>query len=158
MAGLTKYCEHCGYANVDDAQSCKLCGFTGFTSERPDNFKLHESKSNEKPTGIAVMAVAQLVVSSIEIIAPEIFFGTLLIGSLGYGLKLMLVILGTISLPFSLVIALALLTGKPWGRTAMVFNGVFDLLMIPAGTVFGIISIIYFMRRNVVDYFKRKNY
>ena len=155
MAKLTKYCGRCGYANIEDATSCKLCGFSGFTAERPNDFKLHEFIGAERPAGIAIMAVAQLIISSIAVIAPEVFLGAFPFGALGYSLKLMLVTLGAISLPFSLVIALALLTGKPWGRTAMVFNGVFDLLMVPAGTVFGIVSIIYFMRRDVIDYFKR---
>ncbi len=175
MSEQIKYCKACGYANLLEAPSCKLCKSTEFASEPLEKISLHAAKSGvERPIGVTIMAVAQLVVSALEVFLFGTFstlFSTLDLGgtnallssvlgsttSTTNDMGALLLLFGGLSLVFSLVIAFGLLMGKRWGRSAMIFNGLFDLFLPPVGTVFGIISIVYFMRSNVSDYFNDKN-
>ena len=48
---------------------------------------------------------------------------------------------------------IGLLTGKEWGRITAIVHSALSLVMVPVGTVIGILSIIYLVKPEVKDYF-----
>lgn len=66
-------------------------------------------------------------------------------------------IVGTLFLLTCLSIAITsgigLVKGKSWGRIVSIVNAVLSLLIVPIGTVAGILVLIYLMRSEVREYF-----
>ncbi len=140
-----KYCQKCGAANDPNAPYCANCGAS--------NFGAYPGGRISRPVGVTILAILQILGSLVTIIAGLTFgalFGALLPG-LGAVLGLGLVALGVVTL----LIAIALFTGRNWARILNIILAVIDLINFPVGTIIGIIFIIYFTRPRVVAYFKQ---
>ena len=54
----------------------------------------------------------------------------------------------------SLAAGIGLIKEKSWGWTLAIVNAVLDLFNIPFGTVIGVLSLIYLLRKDVREYFE----
>jgi hypothetical protein len=69
-----------------------------------------------------------------------------------FGLSMaMIVLLALISL--SVAAGIGLIKGKPWGWTLAIVNAILDLFAIPFGTIIGVLSLVYLLRKEVREYF-----
>jgi hypothetical protein len=63
----------------------------------------------------------------------------------------MIVLLALISL--SVAAGIGLIKGKSWGWTLALVNAILDLFAIPIGTIIGVLSLVYLLRKEVREYF-----
>ncbi len=138
-----KYCQRCGAPNNPGAAYCANCGEVNFRSVRPGRI--------ERPLGVTLLALLQILVSIVTILiglsATTLLLFTPFLSILG----LFLAGLGVIEL----ILAVALFSGRNWARILNIIFAVLWLLDFPLGTVMGILFLIYFTRPGVVAYFKQ---
>ena len=72
-------------------------------------------------------------------------------GSL-FGLSMAIIVLLTL-ISLSVAAGIGLIKGKSWGWILAIVNAVLDLFSIPFGTVIGVLSLIYLLRKEVREYF-----
>ena len=99
----------------------------------------------------ALIAISAIAVFAFPAVLAERFGPTLV------GIMFMLSVFVLILLVF-LIISLAggigLLWGKEWGRLSGIVNATMSLFYLPAGTVVGILILIYLTSPEVRDYFR----
>jgi hypothetical protein len=69
-----------------------------------------------------------------------------------FGLSIAIIVLLTL-ISLSVAAGIGLIKGKSWGWTLAIVNAVLDLFNIPFGTVIGVLSLIYLLRKEVKEYF-----
>lgn len=136
-----KYCQKCGAPNDPNAAYCQQCGDVNFGQFPPGRI--------ERPVGVTIIAILQIL-ASLGSIGVGLFIGAILpgFGGLFGGI---IIGLGVITL----LIAIALFTGRNWARILNIVFAVIDLINFPIGTIIGIIFLIYLTRPRVVAYFKQ---
>jgi hypothetical protein len=72
-------------------------------------------------------------------------------GSL-FGMSMAIIVLLAL-FSLSLAAGIGLIKGKSWGWTLAIVNAALDLFNIPFGTVIGVLSLIYLLRKEVRAYF-----
>jgi hypothetical protein len=144
---------------------CPKCGIDLFPG-------LAQTSNLQRPTGITILAVLELIAGIIFIITA-IAIGTIasmggpsmfgmMASAVGGFIAAILVILAI----FSFIISGALFSGKRWGRTIVIIFSIIDLILnaisIAGGNVFAIVDIIlnliilyYMWRPHVIAYFNR---
>lgn len=136
-----KYCQKCGAPNDPNAAYCTQCGDVNFGQFPPGRI--------ERPVGVTVIAILQIL-ASLGTIAAGFFIGAI-IPVFGGAFGLFIIAIGVITL----LIAIALFTGRNWARLLNIVFAVIDLINFPIGTIIGIIFLIYLTRPRVVAYFKQ---
>lgn len=137
----TKYCQSCGTPNDPNASYCVRCGSVSFGTGA--------AHSISRPLGVTVLAILQMLASLVTI------FVGLTIGAIfpfiGGLFSLFVIGVGVITL----LLAIALFSGRNWARILNMIFAVIDLFNFPIGTIIGIIFLIYFTRPGVVAYFRQ---
>lgn len=136
-----KFCQKCGAPNDPNAAYCVQCG-NGYFGAAPVS-------SIERPLGVTVLAILQIL-GSLGTIAAGFAIGAVL-PLLGAAFGVALIVIGVITL----LIAIALFSGRNWARILNIIFAVIDLINFPIGTILGIVFLIYFTRPHVVAYFKQ---
>jgi len=72
-------------------------------------------------------------------------------GSL-FALSIAIIVL-LVLISLSVAAGIGLIKGKSWGWILAIVNAVLDLFSIPFGTVIGVLSLIYLLRKEVREYF-----
>jgi zinc ribbon protein len=134
------FCANCGKQLTEGARFCSTCGASyqfskGATTPTyaPSPLKL---AAPTRPAGVTGIAVLQII-------------GSLIVISLGFAIFAPLLALGVLSL----VLTLALFSGRNWARILMLIGAVLNIISI-VGIIWGAIVLWYFTRPHVVAYFK----
>jgi len=69
-----------------------------------------------------------------------------------FGLSIAIIAL-LVLISLSVAAGIGLIKGKSWGWTLAIVNAVLDLFSIPFGTIIGVLSLIYLLRKEVREYF-----
>lgn len=136
------YCQECGSLNPIGVMYCQNCGSNRMGPNPPMRI--------ERPTGVLVIGIIQIVFAIIDIAAGAVAAGVLAIIGLGI-LSPIFLIAGILAMVF----AIAFLTGRNWGRILMMIGAIIELFAIPIGTIIGIIVLWYLTRPRVKAYFKQ---
>ncbi len=144
-AHAAKYCTRCGAVNDPNAAYCSSCGESHFGNRQPGRIG--------RPAGVAILAILQILSSLVTILIGLSFgaFIGLFVPFLGGVLGLIIAGLGAVTL----IIAIALFTGRNWARILNMLLAVIGLINFPIGTVISIAFLIYFTRPGVVAYFRQ---
>ena len=136
-----KYCQKCGAPNDPNAAYCMQCGDVNFGQFPPGRI--------ERPLGVTVIAVLQIL-ASLGTIGLGLIVGAI-IPVLGGAFGIAIIAIGVLTL----LLAIALFSGRNWARILNMVFAVIDLINIPIGTILGIIFLYYLTRPRVVAYFKQ---
>lgn len=127
-----KYCQKCGTPNDSLAVACKNCGNRTFDAI--------PSIKVSRPTGVTIIVALQIL-GGLVILAT---------GLASIFLAAFLVPVGALTL----LIALALFSGREWARILMLILAVLECLTI-VGLIFGLPVLWYLRKPDVVAYFKQ---
>lgn len=156
------FCSSCGKEFTADENFCSGCGKSRFSQT---------TICIERPTGITVLGILQIVAGIILIVSAAMiaamsgmmgsysYFGAMA-SVIGSAITAVLAVLAA----FSFLIASALFSGKKWGRTIVIVFSLVNLVMesvsMMVGNVFGIGGVIlngivlyYMWRPHVIAYF-----